>query len=31
VDIEGKKYNIFSDESIIQNGIIPHLEKAFQE
>jgi len=28
-DIEGKVYNIFKDEAIIQGGIIPFLEKAF--
>jgi PAS domain S-box-containing protein len=30
-DIEGKVYNIFKDEAIIQGGIVPHLEKVFNE
>jgi len=29
--IEGKLYNIFKDESIIQGGVIPYLEKTFYE
>ncbi len=29
--IEGKKYNIFKDKAIIRGGILPHLEKVFQE
>lgn len=30
-DIEGNKYNIFKDESIRRSGILPHLEKVFNE
>jgi PAS domain S-box-containing protein len=30
-DIEGKKYNIFKDESILRNGIALHLDKVFKE
>jgi PAS domain S-box-containing protein len=30
-DIEGKVYNIFKDEAIIQGGILPYLEKVFHE
>ncbi len=29
--IEGKLYNIFKDESIIRNGVVPYLEKVFYE
>jgi len=30
-DIEGKIYNIFKDQSIIDNGLIPKLEKVFYD
>ena len=30
-DIEGKIYNIFRDKSVIESGLIQHLEKAFLE
>jgi len=30
-NIEGGKYNIFKDDSIIQNGIVPKLEKVFKD
>jgi PAS domain S-box-containing protein len=30
-DIEGKVYNIFKDQALIQGGIIPYLNKAFRE
>jgi signal transduction histidine kinase/DNA-binding response OmpR family regulator len=30
-DIEGKIYNIFKDQSIIDGGVIPYLEKTFYE
>jgi len=30
-DIEGKVYNIFKDEAIIQNGILPYLESVFYQ
>ncbi|NVN93921.1 MAG: PAS domain S-box protein [Bacteroidetes bacterium] len=30
-NIEGRVYNIFHDEAIKQNGIIPYLEKVFKE
>jgi PAS domain S-box-containing protein len=29
--IEGKLYNIFQDEAIIQGGVLPHLHKVFNE
>ncbi|HKI79908.1 MAG TPA: PAS domain S-box protein [Ignavibacteriaceae bacterium] len=30
-DIEGKQYNIFKDQSIIDSGVIKHLNKVFKE
>lgn len=30
-DIEGKKYNIFKDETLIRGGFIPSIEKVFRE
>ena len=30
-DIEGRKYNIFKDEGVIQGDVIPHLNQVFKE